>query len=157
MSEAGGASAYRANASLPMAMVGAARACCELARARIEIAVRKPPGLLSQAPVAVRAGGAGDPRQRVELVAWAIGAAACRVPWRADCLVRARAAQRWLAALGVPTELSIGVRKDETGRFGAHAWLTFEDEVIIGGDVTPYTLLLTAADPKRPVSSRADG
>jgi len=32
-----------------------------------------------------------------------------------------------------------------------------EGEVIIGGDVTPYTPMLIAAEPQRPVSSRGDG
>jgi hypothetical protein len=78
----------------------------------------------------------------IDRVSWAIGVAGCRVPWRSDCLVKARAAQRWLAREGIPTEMFIGVRKDR-GAFEAHAWLRHEGKTVTGGDFSGYAPLVT--------------
>lgn len=65
-------------------------------------------------------------------MSWAIAAAATRVPWRADCLIRAMAAARWLRRQGAGWKLSIGVRREADCRLGAHAWLTAADLVVTG-------------------------
>ena len=90
-----------------------------------------------------------DPRiaeRRAERVRLAIARSSHRLPWRSDCLVQALAARRWLARLGVSTELAIGVPDAEQDRFEAHAWLTHEGRVITGGDISRRVPLRAAAD-----------
>lgn len=77
------------------------------------------------------------------LVAWAIPRVAARVPWRADCLVQALAARRWLHGCGVDSELYLGTRKDRPAGFEAHAWLCVEGRVVTGGDISGFVPLLT--------------
>ena len=52
----------------------------------------------------------------VPRLSWAIGAVAARVPWRADCLLRVMAANRWLRRRRARPEFFLGVTKDATGR-----------------------------------------
>lgn len=75
----------------------------------------------------------------VERVAYAVNVMALRVPWRSDCLIRAVAARRWLAAGGIASQIAIGARRDEDGAFMAHAWLTVDKRLVTGGDTTPYS------------------
>src|SRR5690348_10053639 len=56
-------------------------------------------------------------------IAWAIAAAARRAPWRADCLLQAMAARRWLDRYGLPSEFFVGVAKDANACLISHAWL----------------------------------
>lgn len=81
-----------------------------------------------------------DLRQRrlVERVAFAIPRVAARLPWRADCMVQALAARRWLDRAGIATTISVGVAKDMPASFEAHAWLTVGETVVTGGDVSRY-------------------
>lgn len=51
-----------------------------------------------------------------------------------NCLIRAVALRMLLARRNIPTELHIGARKDEEGKFAAHAWLTYHDAILVGGD-----------------------
>ena len=51
-----------------------------------------------------------------------------------NCLIRALALRMLLARRDVPTELHIGARKDEHDEFAAHAWLTYHDTILLGGD-----------------------
>lgn len=84
-----------------------------------------------------------DERQAalVERVAFAIPRVAARLPWRADCLVQALAASRWLDRLGIPTTLTLGVRKDMPTDFEAHAWLTANNHIVTGGDISGHVPL----------------
>lgn len=59
-----------------------------------------------------------------------------RLPF-ANCLIRALALRMLLARRDIATELHIGARKDETGQFAAHAWLTYNDIILVGGDDAP--------------------
>jgi len=74
----------------------------------------------------------------VERVAFAIPRVAVRLPWRADCLVQALAARRWLGRHGVATSLTLGVLRDKPADFEAHAWLTAGDHIVTGGDISGY-------------------
>jgi hypothetical protein len=56
-----------------------------------------------------------------------------RLPF-ANCLIRALALRMLLARREIATELHIGARKDENGQFAAHAWLTYNDIILVGGD-----------------------
>ena len=79
----------------------------------------------------------------VELVGWTIPRVANRLPWRADCLIQAAAAQRWLAAKGINSAITIDIKKKPGGEFIAHAWLKFGDHVVTGGNISGYNPLLT--------------
>ncbi len=52
----------------------------------------------------------------------------------ANCLIRALALRMLLASRDIATDLHIGARKDEHGQFAAHAWLTCNDTILVGGD-----------------------
>ena len=122
------------------------RAVAELAIVRLQLAMHSPRQVLIPEPIRVPQGLFAQHSDRavrlVDRVSWAIGVAACRVPWRSDCLVRARAAQRWLARKGIPTEMFIGVRKDR-GSFEAHAWLLHDGKTVTGGDFRAYAALVS--------------
>jgi hypothetical protein len=75
-------------------------------------------------------------------IASAVRSAARFVP-RSTCLVQALTAQALLIRHGYRPRLTIGISKNECEGFGAHAWVTCEDEVLIGGPETGnYTALL---------------
>ncbi|WP_295634738.1 lasso peptide biosynthesis B2 protein [Novosphingobium sp.] len=83
----------------------------------------------------------------VERVAFAIPAIALRVPWRADCMVQAIAAQNWLGRYNIPSTMTIGVRKDAAAGFGAHAWLAVGDVLVTGGDISGYVAIEVSGGP----------
>lgn len=64
---------------------------------------------------------------------WAITVAARYAPWRSDCLVQAIAASRWLQQLGHLPTLRIGFSRDDQAVMEAHAWITLDGAVIVGG------------------------
>lgn len=74
----------------------------------------------------------------VERVAFVIPRVAARLPWRADCLVQATAARRWLSASGIASTIHFGVPMEKQPAFEAHAWLTVSDRVVTGGDISGY-------------------
>ncbi len=78
----------------------------------------------------------------VDRVAFVIPRVAARLPWRADCLVQALAAERWLEREGIATKLILGVPRDKRPAFEAHAWLTAGDRIVTGGDVSDYVPLV---------------
>jgi hypothetical protein len=65
-------------------------------------------------------------------IAWAVQVAGRHVP-NVTCLQRALAAQLLLAWGASPGTFQIGVARDEDGNLEAHAWVTSEDGIIIGG------------------------
>jgi len=77
----------------------------------------------------------------VDRVAFVIPRVAARLPWRTDCLVQALAARRWLGRHGVATTLTLGVPRDKSANFEAHAWLTAGDRIVTGGDISGYVAL----------------
>lgn len=118
------------------------RAIAELAIARIRLGTVETRALLSraQAPQASAPVKELDRRSNalVDRVSFAIPRAGRRVPWRADCLVQALAAQHWLSRRGVATTLVIGVDKPRPADFEAHAWLMAADRIVTGGPVARY-------------------
>ena len=117
------------------------RAAWELAIARWRLATSTPADLLAVAPkVHNRTNDIGTQAKRVASAVAAMGA---RVPWRSDCLVQALAGQRWLARLGIASDLHIGVQRPTEARLDAHAWLTVGEEVVIGGETGAYAPLVT--------------
>ncbi len=130
------------------------RATCELALARYRLGTQPPKHLLQRArqlgqPTTM------PPRETHAIaarVAFAIPRVAARLPWRSDCFIQAMAAQRWLQSKGIPSALMIGTRKDEDGGFQAHAWLTCNDQIITGGDISGYVPLVTPETTLPPAS-----
>jgi hypothetical protein len=89
----------------------------------------------------------------VSTVGWAIGVAACHVPWRADCLIEAMAAHRWLCDYGYRTSFALGVLGEEEG-MRAHAWLECEGiRVTGGGSTSQYRTLCVSPKPAFDVPS----
>ncbi len=50
----------------------------------------------------------------------------------ADCLPQALSARVMLARRGQPSQIRVGVIKNEHGQLNAHAWVQIEDWVVIG-------------------------
>lgn len=122
------------------------RAIWELAVARRALGGMSAPALLAMRAVDTGAAPVAEPISTViKRVAWAIPRASDRVPWRADCLVQALAARRWLARSGVPTSLFLGVRKDGDELFASHAWLMAGDQIVTGGSGADYTSIAAIA------------
>jgi hypothetical protein len=88
---------------------------------------------------ATRAGNGTTPIGRL---VWAVEAASRRIPG-ASCLCRALTLQRLLAKNGHESELRIGVAKSDN-RFGAHAWLLHNGQVLIGDSQLGNYELLSA-------------
>ena len=74
----------------------------------------------------------------VQRVSLPIPRVAARLPWRADCLVQALAAERWLGRRGITSILHLGVNKNGPASFAAHAWLEAGGRIVTGGDVAGY-------------------
>lgn len=144
---------------LPQFAAHALRAACELALARLFLHRTQPPEVLRRNAQSARAASmrkSAEPdagaQARCDRVIAFIAAMALRVPWRADCLVQAMAAQRWLARKGLASEIVVGAAKHPDGSFEAHAWLVRGGAVILGGDVARFEPLLdssTAASRRR--------
>lgn len=79
-------------------------------------------------------------------VSWAVNAVAAHLPWRADCLIRAMAADRWLRRRGEHPQFFIGVAKDGEA-FRAHAWLRCHGVMVTGGDSAEFTEIVTSLGP----------
>jgi hypothetical protein len=118
------------------------RAVAELLVARLRLAKAEPHQVTSELMLTPEGDGAQacPLPPEIERVAYLIPRVAARLPWRADCLVQALAARRWLRKLGYRTELFIGARQDRAG-FEAHAWLKWRGQVITGGEVEGYAPL----------------
>jgi len=85
-------------------------------------------------------------QSQIDRITYVLPRISDRLPWRSDCLVQAIAAQEWLSSLGAASEIQIGVehpRDAQNGEFGAHAWLLYEEQVITGGDISQYHLILS--------------
>lgn len=126
------------------------RTIADLARAGFELAVGRLLLGSAQAQALIAASPSpttkldGAETELVERVAFAIPRVAARVPWRADCMVQALAAEHWLRVHGIATTLTLGVPRDKLTEFEAHAWLTAGDRVVTGGDVRGYVPLRRA-------------
>ena len=71
--------------------------------------------------------------QDLRTMVWAVTVVGNRLFPTTPCLTQAVIVHRLLRRSGKPSELRIGVRKDRGGRFGAHAWVESEGEIVIGG------------------------
>jgi hypothetical protein len=79
-------------------------------------------------------------RASLQQVVWAVRIVSRCIPG-ATCLTQALAVQALLINGGYDSRVAIGVAKDSRC-FKAHAWVVYENEVVIGGpDVTTYAQL----------------
>ncbi len=82
--------------------------------------------------ITARPRGADADAEATRRIAWAVAAAAARIP-RATCLTQALAAQVLLARIGEHADLRLGVARDHSAPALAHAWLEHRGHVLIGG------------------------
>lgn len=82
----------------------------------------------------------GDGTTPAERLAWAVQVASRRVPG-STCLSQALSLQHLLSRNGHCSELRIGVGNSDGG-FTAHAWLSLNDRILIGGSVLENYKLL---------------
>ncbi len=123
----------------------ALRGIWELARARVKLA-----GLSGHDVIALNATQmqrAANPSSRtqsilVDRVSFIIPLLGHYVPWKSDCLVQAVAAQSWLAAHGLQSEIQIGADVSAARSFEAHAWLVHDGSIIVGGEVSRFKVLV---------------
>ncbi len=80
-------------------------------------------------------------------IAWAVTAAARRMPFGAVCFHQGIAAQRMLCRRGVTARLCYGVAKAEGGGLEAHVWVTAGPEMVVGGAQSERYTLLTSFEP----------
>ncbi len=80
-------------------------------------------------------------------VAWALGAASRRAPWRCKCLEQAIAGKMILRSRGIATTLYLGVARREA--LEAHAWLRC-GSVLVSGDVgvSKFSVVSTFGDAR---------
>ena len=82
----------------------------------------------------------------VEKLAWAVSAAARYFP-RATCLTQALALEALLAQAGHECRVEIGVAKQQTAGFQAHAWVVHDGAIILGGEEAPaYSAILASSE-----------
>ena len=75
-----------------------------------------------------------DHARRALTVAWAVRAAAERLPWHNSCLVEALAAGALLRRRGIPATLYLGVATNVPAPdlMAAHAWVRCGETIVIG-------------------------
>jgi hypothetical protein len=70
-------------------------------------------------------------RPSVQRISWAIRASWRYIP-KATCLPQALVAQFLLISHAYPADLQLGAAKDKNGKLEAHAWVTSDNQIIIG-------------------------
>ncbi|WP_316676942.1 lasso peptide biosynthesis B2 protein [uncultured Tolumonas sp.] len=68
---------------------------------------------------------------------------AALVWWRALCLEQALTLSVFLTRQQRAHTLFIGVKRDQQNTFAAHAWVSIEREVVLGGPVDDYQIIAT--------------
>ena len=89
-----------------------------------------------------------DVAREPEALAWAVRAAARRVP-RASCLTQALALDTLLTEADLDGIVRIGVARRPDGSFEAHAWVEHDGRVLIGGvpDLGRFSVLPSGTQP----------
>lgn len=92
--------------------------------------------------LACRSAGSARRPLPFDRIAWAVEASARQIR-ASSCLTKALAAQALLNKHGYASQLVIGVARNEARRLEAHAWITCQDQVLIGGpEIGRYAPLL---------------
>lgn len=69
----------------------------------------------------------------LDQVVWAVSVASRYLPG-VTCLAQAVAAQALLTESGFPSQVEIGVARDDRRRLQAHAWVVCHGQVVLGGE-----------------------
>jgi hypothetical protein len=114
-------------------------------RVRADLRARGAAAARPAAPVLV---GGRDLARDPDALAWAVAAAARRVP-QASCLTQALALEALLDAAGCRSDLRIGVARRADGSFEAHAWTEVEGRILNGAlpGMERFGLLPAGAEP----------
>ena len=83
----------------------------------------------------------------VSRLVWAVRAASRRIP-AASCLTQSLALHCLLTRAGHAAQIHIGVAKDPTSKFHAHAWVEHEGEPLLSdpAEIVDYVHLLAVED-----------
>jgi len=73
------------------------------------------------------------PSLSVDRIGWIVGVSDRFFPGSGGCLTRAMTAKLLLALEGHPSQLQIGVARDENGRLEGHAWLNCDGNILFAG------------------------
>lgn len=84
----------------------------------------------------------------VERIPWAVSAGAQGLPTDVTCLPQAIVGHALYSAVDQPTLFVLGVTREDD-EFGAHAWVEWEDEIVIGDidGLSTYHRLKTFGGP----------
>jgi hypothetical protein len=69
-----------------------------------------------------------------KLIASIVNGLALRTPWKSTCLVKALAASKMFQKRNLPHSIHFGMKKNDSGKYEAHAWVAVGDRIVIGGD-----------------------
>ena len=72
------------------------------------------------------------PNAGLRQIIWGVNVATRYMPGGAKCLARALTTQILMSRSGFSPELCIGVAKAESGELEAHAWIKYQEYVVIG-------------------------
>lgn len=72
--------------------------------------------------------------ETIKLVANVTNGLALRTPWKSTCLVKALAASKMLSKRHIPHSIHFGMKKNDSGNYEAHAWVSAGGRVLIGGE-----------------------
>ena len=88
-----------------------------------------------------------DKDMPVSRLVWAVRAASRRIP-AASCLTQSLALHCLLTRAGHASQVHIGVAKDPTSKFQAHAWVEYEGEPLLSGpaEIVGYVHMLAMED-----------
>ena len=67
-------------------------------------------------------------------VARIINGISIRIPWSTTCLIKVLAANKMLVKRDIPHIIHFGVKKSSDYKMEAHAWLSVNGKVLIGGE-----------------------
>lgn len=73
-------------------------------------------------------------RPQDSLITNIINGLSLRTPWKSTCLVKALAAQKMFSKRHIPHSIHFGVKKNDSGKLEAHAWVSVHGTVVIGGE-----------------------
>lgn len=90
---------------------------------------------------------ARDTAGSLEQLVWAVKAVSRYLP-HATCLTQALAAQALLARSGFPSQVEIGVAKDDFHRLQAHAWVVCYGQTVLGGQQPNHYNSVMSWDPQ---------
>ncbi|MBV0913042.1 lasso peptide biosynthesis B2 protein [Anianabacter salinae] len=110
----------------------ALEAAAELTRASLHLRLIPFRRIAARLQTPVAEGGQPQDSRIPARIGSSVTLAARNLPWRPKCLAQAMAARRMLARRGIACSVVFGVQGAPEG-VRAHAWVTVEGDVIVGG------------------------